>query len=166
MDGRYVRLVEAGVHEALTLTEGAEGGEGGRGARARRPARPPPHLHAALAALPPARPLLASVAPAHYRVLQRRRCASEQEAADAKASLWAVGQAAAAPAGLALLLALSGGAPADSVPAHVLRLAKYCRVYSVRATAFYVLGLIGSTCDGANLLSELGETFTCLVSCA
>ncbi|XP_038210521.1 rapamycin-insensitive companion of mTOR-like [Zerene cesonia] len=44
----------------------------------------------------------------------------------------------------------------DSVPVHVVRLAKYCPVYSVRATAFYVLGLIGSTYDGANLLAELG----------
>lgn len=63
---RYVRLVEAGVHEALTLCEG-----GRPGARTRRAARVPPNLHAALAARPTApfaRALLAATLPTHYKV--------------------------------------------------------------------------------------------------
>ncbi|XP_059062145.1 rapamycin-insensitive companion of mTOR [Achroia grisella] len=153
---RYVRLVETGVHEALTLSEG-----GSRSAaRARRPARPPPHLHAALVARPAsARPraaLLALVLPAHYKILQRKKCTSEQEIMDLKASLWAVGNTAVTAQGLQQLMSLSSGYLEDSVLIHILRLAKYSSAYSVRATAFYVLGLIGSTYDGANLLSELG----------
>uniref|UniRef100_A0A2A4J023 Rapamycin-insensitive companion of mTOR domain-containing protein n=1 Tax=Heliothis virescens TaxID=7102 RepID=A0A2A4J023_HELVI len=53
-------------------------------------------------------------------------------------------------------MSLSNGYLEDSVLVHIVRLAKYNPVYSVRATAFYVLGLIGSTYDGANLLSDLG----------
>lgn len=48
----------------------------------------------------------------------------------------------------------------DSVLVHIVRLAKYCPVYAIRATAFYVLGMIGSTYDGANLLADLGELHT------
>ncbi|KAL0840448.1 hypothetical protein ABMA28_015699 [Loxostege sticticalis] len=153
---RYVRLVEAGVHEALTLNEAA----GQRPApRARRAARPPHHLHAALAARAPpalARALLATVLPAHYKILQRQKCATEQEVVDLKASLWAVGNTAVTPQGLQQLMNLSNNYLEDSVPVHIVRLAKYSPVYSVRATAFYVLGLIGSTYDGANVLAELG----------
>ncbi|XP_038210519.1 rapamycin-insensitive companion of mTOR-like [Zerene cesonia] len=131
---RYVRLVEAEVHESVRRARGA-----------RRGARLPPHALAALAALaapvapfapaapaapaaaapPPfARALLAAALPQHYK--------------------------------LQLVMNLSNNFLEDSVPVHVVRLAKYCPVYSVRATAFYVLGLIGSTYDGANLLAELG----------
>ncbi|RVE41299.1 hypothetical protein evm_014048 [Chilo suppressalis] len=151
---RYVRLVEAGVHEALTLSEG-----GVQRARARRAARPPPHLHSAVAARAPpalARALLATVLPAHYRILQHQKCASEQEIVDLKASLWAMGSTAVTSQGLQQLMNLSNGYLEDSVPVHIVRLAKYCPVYSVRATAFYVLGLIGSTYDGANVLADLG----------
>ncbi|KAJ8732665.1 hypothetical protein PYW07_015264 [Mythimna separata] len=160
---RYVRLVEAGVHEALAVSEAG----GMRGApRARRAARPPPHLHAALAprsrTAHPAHPthraraLLAAVLPDHYKILQRKKCANEQEIADIKASLWAVGNTAVTSQGLHQLMSLSNGYLEDSVLVHIVRLAKYNPVYSVRATAFYVLGLIGSTYDGANLLSDLG----------
>lgn len=79
---------------------------------------------------------------------------------DLKASLWAVGNAAVTPHGLQVLMGITNNLLEDSVPVHVVQLAKYCPVYSVRATAFYVLGLIGSTYDGANLLSELGKYFT------
>lgn len=154
---RYVRLVEAGVHEALAVSELS----GGRGMpRARRAARLPPHLYAALAPRghPPhrARALLLAVLPDHYKILQRKKCATEQEIADLKASLWAVGHTAITSQGLQQLMALSNGYLEDSVLVHIVRLAKYNPVYSVRASAFYVLGLIGSTYDGANLLADLG----------
>ncbi|CAB3243727.1 unnamed protein product [Arctia plantaginis] len=159
---RYVRLLEAGVHEALAVSEAG----GGRVTpRTRRAARPPLHLHAALAprAPPPhaphahrARALLQAVLPDHYKILQRKRCATEQEVADIKASLWAVGNTAVTSQGLQQLMSLSNGYLEDSVLVHIVRLAKYNAVYSIRATAFYVLGLIGSTYDGANLLSDLG----------
>ncbi|KAJ2946926.1 hypothetical protein O0L34_g16268 [Tuta absoluta] len=155
---RYVRLVESGIHEALTLCEGS------RPARARRAARPPPHLHAALAGLcsphsrpsTPPRALLSQALPHHYKILQRKKCTTEQEIVDLKASLWAVGNTAVTAPGLQQLMQLSSGYLEDCVPVHVVRLAKYCPVYSVRATAFYALGLIGSTHDGANALQELG----------
>lgn len=97
----------------------------------------------------------------HYKyllqILQRQKCATEQEVVDLKASLWAVGNTAVTPQGLQQLMNLSNNYLEDSVPVHIVRLAKYSPVYSVRATAFYVLGLIGSTYDGANVLAELGK---------
>ncbi|CAG9785138.1 unnamed protein product [Diatraea saccharalis] len=90
------------------------------------------------------------------QILQHQKCASEQEIVDLKASLWAMGSTAVTPQGLQQLMNLSNGFLEDSVPVHIVRLAKYCPVYSVRATAFYVLGLIGSTYDGANVLADLG----------
>lgn len=149
---RYTRVVEAGAHEALAVSEWG----GGRGARSRRSARVPPHVHAALAPRPRARHLLHAALLTHYKILQRKKCNTEQEIADLKASLWALGNTATAPSGLQLLMSLSNGYLEDSVLVHVVRLVKYCPVYSIRATAFYVLGLIGCTYDGANLLTELG----------
>ncbi|XP_026328283.1 rapamycin-insensitive companion of mTOR [Hyposmocoma kahamanoa] len=151
---RYVRLIEAAVHEALTLCEG-----GRPGARTRRAARVPPNLHAALAACPAApfaRALLAATLPTHYKILQRKKCTSEQEIMDLKASLWALGNTAVTPHGLQQIMHLTNGYLEDSVPVHIVRLVRYSPVYSVRATAFYVLGLFGSTFDGANLLADLG----------
>ncbi|GBP15175.1 Rapamycin-insensitive companion of mTOR [Eumeta japonica] len=149
---RYVRLVDTEIHEALTL--GGEQGEGRRGAR--RSARPPLHLHGALAASVASRPMLTTVLPQHYMILKQARCEMEQEVMDLKASLWALGNTATCAAGLQLLMQLSGGNLEDSVLVLTIRLTKFCPVYSVRAAAFYVLGMIGSTFVGANLLYELG----------
>lgn len=74
-----------------------------------------------------------------------------------KASLWAVGNTAVTAQGLQLVMGLSNDDLEDSVLVHAVRLAKYCPVYALRATAFYVLGMIGSTYDGANLLADLGK---------
>lgn len=76
---------------------------------------------------------------------------------DLKASLWALGNTASTAQGMQLLMQQSSGGMEDSVPVIIVKLAKYCPVYSVRAAAFYVLGLLGSTYVGANLLYELGE---------
>lgn len=140
----------------------AEHAAAARGRGARRAARPPPHLHAALAH-PASHAMLAAALPAHHAVLKLARCGSEREVVELKGSLWALGGAATSACGMRLLLQLGGGGGAgraggaeDSVPAAVVRLAKYCPVYAVRATALYVLGLFGSTRVGADRLRELG----------
>lgn len=76
---------------------------------------------------------------------------------DLKATLWAIGNTATSSAGIQLLMQLSNGALEDSPPVLIVRLAKCCPVYSIRAAALYVLGLFGSTYAGANLLHELGR---------
>lgn len=91
------------------------------------------------------------------QVLQRKKCTTDQDIGDLKASLWAVGNTAVTPQGFQLLMNLSNGYLEDSVLVHIVWLTKYSPVYAVRATAFYVLGLIGSTYDAANYLSELGS---------
>lgn len=77
---------------------------------------------------------------------------------DLKASLWALGNTAVTPQGLQQIMHLTNGYLEESVPVHIVRLVRYSPVYSVRATAFYVLGLFGSTFDGANLLADLGKS--------
>jgi rapamycin-insensitive companion of mTOR len=66
-----------------------------------------------------------------------------------KAALWGCGHVATSPSGISLL--------AEQGIVHaVLHLAQNCPVYSVRGTAFYVLGLMATTFEGANLLSKAG----------
>jgi hypothetical protein len=68
-----------------------------------------------------------------------------------KAALWACGHIATSPLGISLLAE-------HGVVQAVLHLAQNCRVYSIRGTALYVLGLLATTFEGANLLNKAGET--------
>jgi rapamycin-insensitive companion of mTOR len=66
-----------------------------------------------------------------------------------KAALWGCGHIATSPLGVSLL--------AEYGVIHaVLRLAQHCPIYSVRGTAFYSLGLVATTFEGANLLNKAG----------
>jgi rapamycin-insensitive companion of mTOR len=66
-----------------------------------------------------------------------------------KLALWGCGHGATSPSRISLL--------AEQGIVHaVLHLAQTCPVYSVWGTAFYVLGLMATTFEGANLLSKAG----------
>jgi len=76
-------------------------------------------------------------------------CSSEREILELKAALWGCGHIATSRLGISLL--------AEHGVVHaVLHLAQHCLVYSVRGTAFYTLGLVATTFDGANLLNRAG----------
>jgi rapamycin-insensitive companion of mTOR len=71
-----------------------------------------------------------------------------------KAALWGCGHVATSPLGISLL--------AEHGVVHaVLQLAQHCSVYSVRGTAFYMLGLVATTFEGANILSRAGYILLC-----
>jgi len=82
--------------------------------------------------------------------VHNRHCSSEQEILELKAALWGCGHVATSPLGISLLAE-------HGVVQAVLYLAHHCPVYSVRGTAFYVLGLVATTFEGANLLSKAGR---------
>lgn len=77
---------------------------------------------------------------------------------DLKSALWACGHISTSTAGIELLV--ESNPINQSVFADIVKLAQHCQVYSIRGTAFYVLGLIGCTYDGANVLHELGSYFS------
>lgn len=76
-------------------------------------------------------------------------CESEEDALCLKASIWALGHLCSSPKGVELL-------NAKGVLACLVRLALHCQVYSVRATAFFALGLVATTKIGADSLFKLG----------
>lgn len=71
-----------------------------------------------------------------------------------KACIWAIAHMTTSAQGLKYLYSIC-----EDVICNIIKLAKYSEVYSVRATAFFALGLIGSTFFGANLLRKLGKLF-------
>jgi rapamycin-insensitive companion of mTOR len=81
--------------------------------------------------------------------LHNRHCSSEQEILELKAALWGCGHVATSPLGISFLAE-------HGVVQAVLHLVQSCPVYSVRGTAFYVLGLLATTFEGANLLNKAG----------
>lgn len=82
---------------------------------------------------------------------------------DLKAALWACGHTATSSEGIQLLFTFATGG--SSVFADTVKLAQNCPVYSIRGTAFYVLGLMGCTYKGANILYELGNNISMVLSC-
>jgi rapamycin-insensitive companion of mTOR len=71
-----------------------------------------------------------------------------------KAALWGCGHVGTSPLGISLLAE-------HGVVLAVLQLAQHCPVYSVRGTAFYTLGLVATTLEGANLLNRAGYMLLC-----
>ncbi|KAI5755616.1 hypothetical protein M8J77_018382 [Diaphorina citri] len=152
---RYVQLMEADIHDSLTLHRRTEDGQY---ARRLSSARPPigtayvlPHLYGMLARHEAGFGVLRS----HehlYALFQRiidGRCSTDEQILDLKAALWAAGNLATSPAGVRLL-------SEQGVLLPIVRLAEQCAVYSVRATGFYVLSMIATTRQGVALLHSMG----------
>lgn len=90
--------------------------------------------------------------PKIFETLTLAKCSDETECLSLKASLWAIGHVSTSTEGVELL-----SDPASHVYEKIIYLAKHSEVYSVRATALHVLGLVGSTKAGANLLFKFGK---------
>lgn len=90
--------------------------------------------------------------------VKSQQCSSEQEILELKAALWAVGHIATSTCGLEWVAN-------EGVVNSLIMIAQNCAVYSLRATAFYTIGLVASTASGADLLSLLGmfDAFICLL---
>lgn len=84
--------------------------------------------------------------------LTQARCATDNESLSLKEAIWALSHASTSRIGLQHVSQLDA-----SFASKLIVLVKHCDVYSVRATAFQALGLIGSTKAGADLLYTLGK---------
>ncbi|XP_021912957.1 rapamycin-insensitive companion of mTOR isoform X2 [Zootermopsis nevadensis] len=152
---RYVRLVEGDIHDSLTLHQCGEDGRYSRrvtGAKHYvRDVFIPPHLYGQLVQHEKGFQLLVKEGKLHnlFQCVHNRHCSSEQEILKLKAALWGCGHVATSSLGISLLAE-------HGIVQAVLHLAQNCPVYSVRGTAFYVLGLLATTFEGANLLNKAG----------
>lgn len=86
-----------------------------------------------------------------FEILSHAKCSDENESLTLKSAMWALGHMSTSKEGVELL-----NDPACHVYEKIIYLAKHCEVYSIRATALQVLGLVGCTMTGANVLFKFG----------
>lgn len=153
---RYVLLVEADIHSSLTLHTKNEDGTYSRRSCSTRPTIIPanvlPHLYGQLVQTSAGMGILQKHGniPKLIEILSQGTCTDELESLTMKSALWALGHVSTSTEGVEYL-----NDPMSRVYEKIIFLAKHCEVYSVRATALNVLGLIGSTSAGANILFKL-----------
>ncbi|XP_069677672.1 rapamycin-insensitive companion of mTOR isoform X2 [Periplaneta americana] len=152
---RYVRLVEGDIHDSLTLHQrGEDGRYSRRVTSAKHSVRDvyiPPHLYGQLVQHEKGFQLLVKEGKLQnlFQCVHNKKCGSEQEVLELKAALWGCGHIATSPLGVGLLIE-------HGIVQAMLHLVQTCSVYSVRGTAFYVLGLVATTFEGANHLTKSG----------
>uniref|UniRef100_A0A1B0D905 Rapamycin-insensitive companion of mTOR domain-containing protein n=1 Tax=Phlebotomus papatasi TaxID=29031 RepID=A0A1B0D905_PHLPP len=152
----YVLLVEADIHSSLTLHTKNEDGTYSRRSCSTRPTIIPanvlPHLYGQLVQTSAGMGILQKHGniPKLIEILSQGTCTDELESLTMKSALWALGHVSTSTEGVEYL-----NDPISRVYEKIIFLAKHCEVYSVRATALNVLGLIGSTSAGANILFKL-----------
>lgn len=88
--------------------------------------------------------------PQQIETLLQIKCNTEFDCVRLKAAIWAIAHVSTSAQGLKYLLM-------KRVFERIIYTAKYCDVYSIRATALHALGLIGSTKEGSNLLQKFGK---------
>lgn len=154
---KYVLFIECETHASLTLhTRNDEGVYTSRNSssQAKIGVKPnlPCHLYGALVQTPRGINYLQKHGNVVHLidVLSAARCGNEEEILNLKSSLWALGHVATNTDGVEFL-----NDAVSRVFEKIVRLTKYCEVYSLRATAFNVLCLISSSVAGANALFKL-----------
>lgn len=154
---KYVLFVESETHSSLTLhTKNEEGYYSTRNSLHQRQVITskslPCHLYGALVQTPRGINHLQKYGNVSQLmdVLSTARCGNEEEVLSLKSALWAIGHVATNTDGVEFL---NDGV--SRVFEKVIRLSKFCEVYSVRSTAFNVLCLISSSVAGANALFKL-----------
>ncbi|XP_028898249.2 rapamycin-insensitive companion of mTOR isoform X2 [Zeugodacus cucurbitae] len=153
---RYVLLVEANTHSSLTLHIRNEDGHYSRRNCNTRPIiippNIPPHLYGQMVQTAQGTTALRKYGdlPHLVDVISRGKCSDDAECLELKSAIWAVGHASTHSNGIEYFVE-SG----SRIYEKLVILATKCVVYSIRATCFNVLGLIGGTNDGANILYKL-----------
>jgi rapamycin-insensitive companion of mTOR len=154
---KYVMFVEAETHSSLTLhTKNEEGFYNQRNSLHQRQVisstNLPCHLYGALVQTQRGICYLQKSGniPQLLDVLSASKCANEEDCLNLKSALWALGHVATNADGVDFL-----NDPITRVFEKIVRLTRFCEVYSVRATAFNVLCLISSSVAGANALFKL-----------
>lgn len=152
---RYVKQVEDDISDSLTLHQrGPDGKYDKRLSNARmfnyKDRHLPPHLYGQLSRLNEGFKVLmehGSVTK-FLKVVTNGPYSSDEEILEMKASIWALAHLCTSSEGIELLL--------GEVVTQLIRLAENASVYSVRGTAYYALGLIGTTQAGADEIYKMG----------
>ncbi|GJQ71662.1 rictor [Trypoxylus dichotomus] len=152
---RYVKIVEGEISDALTLHQrGEDGRYDKRSSSSRSTTRKeiflPPHIYGQLSKHEEGFQMLLD----HGSIdrflqhLENGLCDTEEDILNMKSSLWALGHLGSSSMGSDLL-------STRNALVTMVHLAENCDVYSIRATAFYSLGLVASTKNGADSLFKL-----------
>lgn len=88
--------------------------------------------------------------PQQIETLLQVKCNTEFDCVRLKAAIWAIAHVSTSAQGLKYFAT-------KRVFEHIIYTAKYCEVYSIRATALHALGLIGSTKEGSSVLLKFGK---------
>lgn len=153
---KYVLLIEGDLHSSLTLhSRGEEKTHLKRVSFHRTNGIPPnilPHLFGELSQTAQGMTLLKKYGNIQELcdLLNSNDCKNENDCLKIKSTLWAVGHISTSGDGIRYLLNIS-----PNVYKNIIKFAKFSEIYSLRATAFFVLGLIASTEAGADELAEL-----------
>ncbi|XP_067137023.1 rapamycin-insensitive companion of mTOR isoform X2 [Centruroides vittatus] len=152
---KYVKIVEEYLNEALTCHhKGEDGTYGRRSSNVRREictAFVPPHMYGQLVRHKEGFELLLNedcLSPL-YDIIKTANYVSESNILHLKAALWAIGHVGMSSIALPTIL------EANVIP-QIIKLAQEATVFSIRGTCFYVLGLLSSTPEGADLLMQYG----------
>ncbi|CAH1775574.1 unnamed protein product [Owenia fusiformis] len=151
---KYVKIVEEKLNEAFTTYERASDGSytrvsgkqiGGRAVYV------PVHLYGQLIQHKEGAQLLEkqSYLSGYFQCVRFQMLATDDDILKLKTALWVTGHIGTSSWGISLL-------EEESVITDIIKLAEECGVFSIRGTAYYVLGLIGSTSPGADKLQEYG----------
>lgn len=151
---RYVKIVEELLNEALTTYERTYEGSFTRRTSKKRPKKDvylPIHLYGQLTQHKEGFQLLKSqeCILEYFRCIKCQVLHTDLDLLHLKAALWAVGHIGTSTYGVLWL-------KEESLVTEIIRLAEECGVFSVRGTAFYTLGLLASTRQGADLLAQYG----------
>ncbi|KAK9696755.1 Rapamycin-insensitive companion of mTOR, middle domain [Popillia japonica] len=152
---RYVKMVEGEISDALTLHQrGEDGRYDKRSSSIRSTTRKeiflPPHIYGQLSKHEEGFQMLLDNGSIDkfLQHIESGHCETDDDILNIKSSLWAVGHLGSSSMGSDLL-------STRNALALMVHLAENCDVYSVRATAFYSLGLVASTKNGADSLFKL-----------
>ncbi|XP_056646449.1 rapamycin-insensitive companion of mTOR [Diorhabda sublineata] len=153
---RYVKVVEGDISDTLTLHQRNDDGKydkrsGSLRNTSRRDVFLPPHLYGQLVQHVQGFDFLISHGKTTHliEVIKKAKCSTDEEILQLKAAIWALGHMGTSNRGYDYLTNFG-------VIDIITGFAKWSPVYSVRATAFYVLGLLGTTPLGASDLSRKG----------
>lgn len=158
MFNSYALLVEADTHSVLTLhTKNEEGAYNRRNCSSRTvvfPPNLPPHLFGQLVQTTQglANLLKFGNLPQMSERFTQARCSTDADSLALKEAIWTLSHASTSRIGLKHVSDLD-----STFVKKMIVLAKHCDVYSIRATAFQALGLIGITKAGADLLYTFGK---------
>ncbi|KAK7099628.1 rapamycin-insensitive companion of mTOR-like [Littorina saxatilis] len=158
-NARYVKVVEDLLYEALTSHEKSSHGTFTRRSLHKGPKKEvflPAHLYGQLALHEEGMELLKRepCLQEYFSMIHNQDLQMDSEIDKMKEALWAVGHVGSSSYGVSLL-------EEENMVPELIRLAEECGVFSIRGTAFYVLGLVASTRHGAQILAKYGWESQC-----